>query len=104
MGKAEKLSKVAQNRKAKMCTVRKTSPKGEDFTLFFATDSPFSQFHPCVFTVKDIKYNCAEQYMMHQKAGIKFLFIRLTQLRSTKNELLVMPSAFGRLINQGSRC
>jgi ribA/ribD-fused uncharacterized protein len=39
----------------------------EAFTCF-SSGSPFSQWHPCEFTIKNIKYCCAEQYMMHQKA------------------------------------
>ncbi|OWF43560.1 riboflavin biosynthesis protein PYRR, chloroplastic-like [Mizuhopecten yessoensis] len=42
--------------------------KKEDFEFFWREESPFSQFHPAVFTVDGTKYNCAEQYMMHQKA------------------------------------
>lgn len=42
--------------------------KREDFEFFWREESPFSQFHPAVFTVDGVKYNCAEQYMMHQKA------------------------------------
>lgn len=40
----------------------------EQFTFFFGKKSPFSQFYPCQFTVDGVTYNCAEQYMMHQKA------------------------------------
>ena len=43
--------------------------KREKYTFFYTTSSPFSQFHPAKFTVDGITYNCAEQYMMHQKAG-----------------------------------
>ena len=45
-----------------------TSDSGEKFTFFFGKDSPFSQWHPAQFKVDTITYNCAEQYMMHQKA------------------------------------
>ena len=41
----------------------------EKFTFFFGAKSPFSQWHPAVFTVDGVEYNCAEQYMMHQKAS-----------------------------------
>ena len=41
----------------------------ERFTFFFGAESPFSQWHRATFTVEGVKYNCAEQYMMHQKAG-----------------------------------
>ena len=41
----------------------------EGFTFFFGADSPFSQWHPAEFTVDGVTYDCAEQFMMHQKAG-----------------------------------
>src|SRR3954466_8109738 len=39
---------------------------GEEFTFFWS--GPFSQWHRCRFTVAGKTYNCAEQYMMEQKA------------------------------------
>lgn len=47
---------------------RKTDDK---FTFFFGAESSFSQWHHATFTVDGFEYNCAEQYMMHQKAGKK---------------------------------
>lgn len=44
------------------------SDSEERFTFFFGAESPFSQWHSATFTVAGVKYNCAEQYMMHQKA------------------------------------
>ena len=41
----------------------------EKFTFFFGAESPFSQWHFAAFTVEGVEYNCAEQFMMHQKAG-----------------------------------
>jgi ribA/ribD-fused uncharacterized protein len=38
------------------------------FSFFWQSDSPFSQWHLSSFTVNNVEYNCAEQYMMHQKA------------------------------------
>src|SRR5947209_19865319 len=38
----------------------------ESFTFFWS--GPFSQWHPCQFTIDGKVYNCAEQYMMEQKA------------------------------------
>ena len=49
-------------------TATSSSDTGEKFTFFFGKDSPFSQWHPAHFVVDDVTYNCAEQYMMHQKA------------------------------------
>ena len=47
---------------------------GEKFTFFFGADSPFSQWHSASFTVGEVEYNCAEQYMMHRKAGKSRVF------------------------------
>ena len=41
----------------------------EHFVFFYGKTSPFSQHHPCNFIVDDTTFNCAEQYMMHSKAG-----------------------------------
>lgn len=46
------------------------------FLFFWKTESPFSQWHPSTFTlksvvmpeVKETEFNCAEQYMMSEKA------------------------------------
>ena len=38
----------------------------EEFTLFW--DGPFSQWTPSIFVVNGVEYNCAEQYMMAEKA------------------------------------
>jgi ribA/ribD-fused uncharacterized protein len=40
----------------------------EKFTPFYG--GIFSQWHPAKFTVDGIEYNCAEQYMMAQKAQL----------------------------------
>ena len=48
-----------------------TRTASEEFTFFYGKQSPFSQFHPASFTIDGVKYSCAEQYMMHQKA-LKF--------------------------------
>ena len=42
----------------------------ERFTFFWESDSPFSQWYPVNFIVKNIKFNCAEQYMMYMKAKV----------------------------------
>ena len=41
----------------------------EEFTFFWQRASPFSQWHKSIFTVDGITFDCAEQYMMYQKAG-----------------------------------
>jgi len=38
------------------------------FTFFWYTSSPFSQWHPSLFTVKDTVFTSAEQFMMYSKA------------------------------------
>lgn len=40
----------------------------EEFTFFW--DGPFSQWYPCYFEIDDVEYNCAEQYMMAEKARL----------------------------------
>ncbi|XP_022087852.1 uncharacterized protein LOC110977748 [Acanthaster planci] len=40
----------------------------EKYTFFYTKSSPFSQHHFSEFTVDDVHYVNAEQYMMHQKA------------------------------------
>ena len=40
----------------------------EQFTFFYA--GPFSQWHMCRFVVDDVAYNCAEQFMMAEKARL----------------------------------
>ncbi|OJJ20387.1 GTP cyclohydrolase [marine bacterium AO1-C] len=42
----------------------------ENFTFFWETRSPFSQWHPSDFTLDNITFNCAEQYMMYKKATL----------------------------------
>ncbi|XP_060077343.1 N-glycosidase Npun_R5314-like [Ylistrum balloti] len=54
--------------KGKSSTKLPAGTKKEDFEFFWKEASPFSQFHPAVFKVDGVQYNCAEQYMMHQKA------------------------------------
>lgn len=40
----------------------------ESFHFFWS--GPFSQWHPSVFIIDDVTYNCAEQYMMAEKARL----------------------------------
>lgn len=40
----------------------------EKFTLFWS--GPFSQWHPSTFVIDGVTYNCAEQYMMAEKARL----------------------------------
>ena len=40
----------------------------ENFTLFW--DGPFSQWYPGEFTIHNLKFNCAEQFMMYGKATL----------------------------------
>lgn len=45
----------------------------EEFTFFWKSHSPFSQWHKSSFTLEDKTFNCAEQYMMYGKAGENIL-------------------------------
>jgi ribA/ribD-fused uncharacterized protein len=40
----------------------------ENFTMFWS--GPFSQWHPSTFVIDGVTYNCAEQYMMAEKARL----------------------------------
>lgn len=50
-----------------MATIEKNQ---NQFTFFFQTQSPFSQWHPSLFTVKDITFISGEQFMMYCKAKL----------------------------------
>ena len=41
----------------------------QKYEFFWKSDSPYSQWHPVGFEVDGQAYNCAEQFMMYQKAG-----------------------------------
>ena len=47
--------------------------KTSKFVFFYGKTKTFSQFHPARFTVDGQEYNCMEQYMHHQKAGLYYL-------------------------------
>jgi ribA/ribD-fused uncharacterized protein len=60
---------------------RKRTATGEAFTgeevvetetlvLFWKPPAPFSQWTPCTFTLDGVTYNCAEQFMMAEKARL----------------------------------
>ncbi|XP_076462787.1 protein irg-1-like [Babylonia areolata] len=40
----------------------------QKYEFFWKSASPYSQWHPVTFEVDGQAYNCAEQFMMHQKA------------------------------------
>lgn len=42
----------------------------QDFVFFWSNDSPFSQWHKASFTLNNIKYSSAEQFMMAKKAEL----------------------------------
>lgn len=42
----------------------------QQFTFFWGSDSPFSNWYPQWFTHQGIQYNCSEQFMMYQKARL----------------------------------
>lgn len=72
-GTKRKMTDITEEKKKKDCSSRdgkNDSCRKERYQFFYGTASPFSQWHPAKFTVKGIEYNCAEQYMMYQKAGM----------------------------------
>ena len=42
----------------------------DKFTFFYTSESPFSNFYPCLFEIDGIKFNCSEQCMMYGKAKL----------------------------------
>ncbi len=55
----------------------------EKFTLFYG--GPFSQWLACKFTVDGVDYNCAEQYMMAQKASLFRDYAMLDRIMATSD-------------------
>lgn len=55
----------------------------EKFTFFWS--GPFSQWHPSFFKIGGITYNCAEQYMMAEKARLFRDGKNLVKIMSTSN-------------------
>ncbi|KAK3097614.1 hypothetical protein FSP39_011425 [Pinctada imbricata] len=47
---------------------KETSMNGEEYEFFWGNNSVFSQWYRCVMIIDGIRYSCAEQYMMYQKA------------------------------------
>jgi predicted NAD-dependent protein-ADP-ribosyltransferase YbiA (DUF1768 family) len=44
----------------------------DKFYFFYATASPFSNFHPCSITENGLTFHSSEQYMMYHKASKYF--------------------------------
>lgn len=42
--------------------------KKKEYTFFWSTNSPFSNWHPCRIDMDNVQFNCAEQAMMYYKA------------------------------------
>lgn len=40
------------------------------YEYFWRASSPFSQWYPCEFDIDGRTFNCAEQYLIYQKAGM----------------------------------
>lgn len=57
-------------------------------TYHFFWGGPFSNWHPSLFYVHGVQYNCVEQYMMAQKARIFNDQDKLSQIMSTDNPRL----------------
>ena len=45
----------------------------QKYEFFWKSASPYSQWYMAEFEVDGQTYNCAEQFMMHQKAGMVIL-------------------------------
>ena len=58
-------------------------PTPEKFTLFYG--GIFSQWYPCKIVIDDVVYNCAEQFMMAEKAILFKDLETLEKIMSTDN-------------------
>jgi len=67
--------------------------ESERYTFFWRSESPLSQWYGCRFTVDGTEYNCAEQYMMQQKACecaffnavfLPVVYLRITDIKTVK--------------------
>ena len=68
----------------------------EKFTFFYGKESVFSQFHPCTFQFKNKTFNCAEQFMMFNKA---YFFGDLEMMEAIMaSDKPVEIKRFGRLV------
>lgn len=80
--------------------IKTSAPANYDkFTLFYG--GIFSQWYQCSFTIDGIGYNCAEQYMMAQKASLFGDHVRYDQIMASRD-----PSeqkALGKLVRGFSK-
>lgn len=68
------------------------------FTFFWLTQSPFSQWHPAIFTVNGKTFTSAEQYMMFQKAVLfRDRKIATEILDMNKNEKILVDFLSGEM-------
>jgi len=61
---------------------KRNVPMAEQFEFFWS--GPFSQWHPSTFVIDGVTYNCAEQYMMAEKARL---------FGDTTREAMIMASS-----------
>ncbi|XP_046578082.1 uncharacterized protein LOC124285851 [Haliotis rubra] len=57
----------------------------DNFEFFYGNKSPFSQHFLATFTIEGVKFNCAEQYMMYQKAVLFKDEVYKKKIMSTPN-------------------
>lgn len=50
--------------------IKRTDLKRDDFVFFWHSNSPYSQWHPSIFVVNNVKFTSAEQFMMYCKAKL----------------------------------
>ena len=59
------------NEAQSLLDLKSTCQKGDQETLLFlGSHSPYSNLFPCSFTINNVKYNCAEQYIQSEKASL----------------------------------
>lgn len=55
---------------AKKAISQKKEENDKKYTFFWLTPSPFSQWHPSIFKVKEVSFTSSEQFMMYCKAKL----------------------------------
>lgn len=61
----------------------------DDYTFFWHTTSPYSQWHPAIFVYKELTFTSAEQFMMYSKAKLFGDEVQATKIMDFNNSDIV---------------
>lgn len=71
-----------------------------EFTFFWKTHSPFSQWHPSIFELNNHKFTSAEQFMMFCKASLFKDAAIAKKIMDMNNEVIILKDRFGNEIGR----